>query len=118
AARLCGAEVSALAGFPENLFQVVVVYGETGEALIDHADMIAFTGSVDTGKRVMRRAAERLIPVSLELGGKDPMIVLQGAVFERAPGACVWGALMNSGQICTSVERVYVEAPVYQQFVA
>ena len=65
----------------------------------------------------MRRAAERLIPVSLEFGGKDPMIVLKDADLERAAGACVWGALMNSGQICTSIERVYVEAPIYQSFV-
>ena len=75
--------------------------------------MIAFTGSVETGKRVMRRAADRLIPVSLELGGKDPMIVLKDADLDRAAGACVWGALMNCGQTCTSIERVYVEAPVY-----
>lgn len=114
---LFGTEIMAKAGFPENLFQVVVGRGETGEALIDHADMIAFTGSVETGKRVMHRAAERLIPVSLELGGKDPMIVLKDADLERAAGACVWGALMNCGQACTSVERVYVEAPVYEPFV-
>lgn len=114
---LFGAEIAAKAGFPENLLQIVVGYGATGEALIDHADMIAFTGSVETGKRVMRKAAERLIPVSLELGGKDPMIVLNDADLDRAAGACVWGALMNSGQICTSIERVYVEAPAYQPFV-
>jgi acyl-CoA reductase-like NAD-dependent aldehyde dehydrogenase len=114
---LYGAEIAAKAGLPENLLQVVVGYGETGAALIDHADMIAFTGSVETGKQVMRRAAERLIPVSLELGGKDPLIVLKDADLDRAAGACVWGALMNCGQICTSIERVYVEAPVYQQFV-
>ncbi len=112
-----GAELVVKAGFPENLLQIVVGRGETGEALIDHADMIAFTGSVETGKRVMKRAAERLIPVSLELGGKDPMIVLKDADLNRAASACVWGALMNSGQICTSIERVYVEAPVYQPFV-
>jgi acyl-CoA reductase-like NAD-dependent aldehyde dehydrogenase len=112
-----GAELVVKAGFPENLVQVVPGYGATGEALIDCADMIAFTGSVETGKKVMRRAAERLIPVSLELGGKDPMIVLKDANLDRAAGACVWGALMNSGQICTSIERVYVEAPVYQNFV-
>ncbi len=111
-----GSQLAARAGFPENLCQVVVGYGETGEALIDCADMIAFTGSVETGKRVLRRAAERLIPVSLELGGKDPMIVLRDADLERAAGACVWGALMNTGQICTSIERVYVEEPVYQEF--
>ena len=112
-----GAESVVKCGFPEHLLQVVIGYGATAEALIDHADMIAFTGSVETGKRVMRRAADRLIPVSLELGGKDPLIVLKDADLERAAGACVWGALMNSGQICTSVERVYVEAPVYQPFV-
>ncbi len=112
-----GAEIVAKSGFPENLFQVVVGCGDTGEALIDRADMIAFTGSVETGKRVMRRAAERLIPVSLELGGKDPMIVLKDADLERAARACVWGALMNCGQICTSIERVYVEGPAYQEFV-
>jgi acyl-CoA reductase-like NAD-dependent aldehyde dehydrogenase len=67
---------------------------------------------------VARRAAERLMPVSLELGGKDPMIVLADADLERAANACVWGALMNSGQVCTSIERVYVEDPVYDQFTA
>ena len=112
-----GAEIAAKAGFPENILQVVTGYGATGETLVDCADMIAFTGSVETGKVVMRRAAERLIPVSLELGGKDPMIILKDANLERAAGACVWGALMNSGQICTSIERVYIEAPVYQSFV-
>jgi acyl-CoA reductase-like NAD-dependent aldehyde dehydrogenase len=112
-----GAEIAVRAGFPEQLLQVVYGFGATAEALIDHADMIAFTGSVETGRKVMRRAAERLTPVSLELGGKDPMIVLKDADLERAVGACVWGALMNCGQICTSIERVYVEAPVYQSFV-
>jgi acyl-CoA reductase-like NAD-dependent aldehyde dehydrogenase len=114
---LFGAEMAVAAGLPENLLQVVPGYAETGEALVDSADMIAFTGSIETGRRVMRRAAERLIPVSLELGGKDPMIVLKDADLDRAAGACVWGALMNTGQICTSIERVYVEAPVYQPFV-
>lgn len=112
-----GAETAVKAGFPENLLQVVPGFAETGKALVDAADMIAFTGSVEAGKDVMRRAAERLIPVSLELGGKDPMIVLKDADLDRAAGACVWGALMNSGQICTSIERVYVEAPVHDQFV-
>ncbi len=115
---LFAAELAGKAGFPEYLVQVVVGYGATGEALIDHADMIAFTGSVETGKKVVRRAAERLIPVALELGGKDPMIVLKDADLERAANACVWGALMNSGQVCTSIERVYVEQPVYEDFVA
>jgi len=114
---LFGADLVAKAGFPKDLLQIVVGYGDTGEALVDYVDMVAFTGSVETGKRVMRRAADRVIPVSLELGGKDPMIVLKDADLDRAAGACVWGALMNSGQACTSIERVYVEAPVYAAFV-
>jgi len=113
-----GAELVPKAGFPNHLLQVVIGRGETAEAVIDYVDMVSFTGSVATGKKVMRRAAERLIPVSLELGGKDPMIVLKDADLERAAGACVWGALMNAGQACTSIERVYVEAPVYDDFVA
>jgi acyl-CoA reductase-like NAD-dependent aldehyde dehydrogenase len=109
-------ELARKAGLPEGILQVVTGGAETGQALIDHVDMIAFTGSVEVGKEVMRRAADRLIPVSLELGGKDPAIVLQDADLERAANACVWGAFMNSGQVCTSIERVYVEAPVYGAF--
>jgi acyl-CoA reductase-like NAD-dependent aldehyde dehydrogenase len=114
---LLGAALAEEAGLPPKLLQIIVGGGETAERLIDCADMISFTGSVETGKKVMRRAAERLVPVSLELGGKDPMIVLSDADLERAANACVWGALMNSGQVCTSIERVYVEEPVYQDFV-
>jgi acyl-CoA reductase-like NAD-dependent aldehyde dehydrogenase len=114
---LFAVELAQKAGFPEGLLQVVIGGAETGEALIDQVDMIAFTGSVEVGKQVMRRAADRLIPVSLELGGKDPMIVLNDADLERAANACVWGALVNSGQVCTSIERVYVEEAVYQNFV-
>ena len=114
---LFAAELAQRAGLPENLLQVVIGAAETGEALIDHVDMISFTGSVEVGRQVMRRAADRLIPVSLELGGKDPVIVLKDADLERAANACVWGALVNSGQVCTSIERVYVEEPVYQAFV-
>jgi len=82
------AELAEKAGWPEKLLQVLPGYGATAEALIDHADMILFTGSVETGKKVMRRAAERLIPVALELGGKDAMIVLKDADLDRAAGAC------------------------------
>lgn len=114
---LLGVELAEEANFPGNLVQALVGFGETGESLIDHVDMISFTGSVATGKKVLRRAAERLIPATLELGGKDPMIVLKDADLERAANACVWGALMNSGQVCTSIERVYVEEAVYQNFV-
>jgi acyl-CoA reductase-like NAD-dependent aldehyde dehydrogenase len=111
------AELAQKTGFPDNLLQVVIGGAETGEALVDNVDMISFTGSVEVGKHVMRRAADRLIPVSLELGGKDPMIILKDADLERAANACVWGALMNCGQVCTSIERVYVEEPIYEMFV-
>ena len=92
--------------------------GATGAALVDEADFIQFTGSTRTGRKIAQRAAERLIPYSLELGGKDAMIVLTDADLERAANAAVWGAMFNSGQACTSVERVYVEEPVYDEFVA
>ncbi|MEP7337228.1 MAG: succinic semialdehyde dehydrogenase [Acidobacteriota bacterium] len=104
------------AGLPAGILQVVNGYGETGSALVDEANMIAFTGSVRTGKAVAERAARRLIPVSLELGGKDPMIVLRDADIERAANAAVWGAFTNSGQVCISVERVYVEDAVADDF--
>ena len=91
--------------------------GEAGEAVVDHADMVMFTGSVKTGRAIAVRAAERLIPCSLELGGKDAMIVLGDANLERAANGAVWGSMMNSGQACVSVERVYVVAEVFDEFV-
>ncbi len=101
---------------PADILQIVNGYGETGGVLVDEADMIAFTGSVRTGQAVAARAARRLIPVSLELGGKDPMIVLRDADLERAANAAVWGAFTNSGQVCISVERVYVEDAIADEF--
>ena len=92
--------------------------GTTGEAVVDEVDMIMFTGSARTGRRIAARAGERLIPASLELGGKDAMIVLSDADIDRAASAAVWGSMLNAGQACISVERVYVEAPVYDEFVA
>jgi acyl-CoA reductase-like NAD-dependent aldehyde dehydrogenase len=92
--------------------------GETGGALVDNVDFVQFTGSDRTGRKVMARAAETLTPVSLELGGKDPMIVLADADLDRAANAAAWGGMMNSGQICISVERIYVEEPAYDEFVA
>ncbi len=103
-------------GLPPEILQIVNGHGETGSALVDESDMIAFTGSVRTGKAVAERAARRLIPVSLELGGKDPMIVLKDADLERAANAAVWGAFTNSGQVCISVERVYVEDEIADEF--
>ena len=92
--------------------------GETGGALVDEVDFVQFTGSERTGKVVMKRAADTLTPVSLELGGKDPLIVLADADLERAVNAAATGALANTGQICMSIERVYVEEPIYDEFVS
>jgi acyl-CoA reductase-like NAD-dependent aldehyde dehydrogenase len=114
---MIGAELAEQSGLPRGLLQVIPGYGETGGWLVDAADMICFTGSVETGKKVAERAAKRLIPVTLELGGKDPMVVLRDANLERAANGCVWGGLFNAGQVCMSVERVYVEEPVYDAFV-
>lgn len=106
------------AGLPGGVFQVVTGAGETGAALCQCVDQITFTGSVGVGRKVAMAAAERLIPCTLELGGKDPMIVLRDADIERAASAAVWGAFFNSGQMCMSVERVYVESSVYDAFTA
>ena len=106
------------AGIPEDVFTVVTGRGETGAALVDQADMIMFTGSTATGKKIMAKAAETLTPVSLELGGKDPMIVLRDADVERAANTAVYWSMANGGQICQAVERVYVEEPIYDDFVA
>jgi len=100
-----------------DVFDCVHGVGETGGALVDEVDFIQFTGSDRTGRKVMARAAETLTPVSLELGGKDPMIVLADADIDRAANAAAWGGMMNSGQICLSVERIYVEEPAYDEFV-
>ena len=104
-------------GAPEDVLQVAIGGAETATALIDAVDFVMFTGSTATGKKVMARAAETLTPVSLELGGKDPMIVLADADLERAANAATYYAMQNGGQTCISVERVYVEAPVYDRFV-
>jgi acyl-CoA reductase-like NAD-dependent aldehyde dehydrogenase len=101
-----------------DVLDCVQGFGETGGALVDGVDFIQFTGSDRTGRKVMARAAETLTPVSLELGGKDPMIVLDDADVDRAANAAAWGGMMNSGQICISVERIYVEEPVYDEFVS
>ena len=111
------AEGLEAAGLPANVFAVATGRGATGSALVDEADMIMFTGSTATGRKVMAQAAQTLTPVSLELGGKDPMIVLADADLERAANAAVYYSMLNGGQTCISVERVYVEEPVYDDFV-
>lgn len=105
------------AGLPEGLFQVVTGDGSTGAALIAAGvGKIMFTGSVATGRRVAEAAAGYLIPVVLELGGKDPMIVLEDANVENAARAAIWGAFANSGQSCAAVERCYVHEGIAQKF--
>lgn len=105
------------AGVPEGVFQVVVGDGAIGAALVDSAiDKLIFTGSVSTGQRIAQRAASRLLPVVLELGGKDPMIVLEDADIDVASSGAIWGAFVNAGQTCLSVERCYVQRKSYQPF--
>ncbi len=105
------------AGVPKDLFQVVVGEGSAGAALLrSPIDKLVFTGSVATGKRIAAAAAERLLPVVLELGGKDPMLVLDDADVDVASSAAVWGAFVNAGQACLSVERCYVHTGFYERF--
>jgi acyl-CoA reductase-like NAD-dependent aldehyde dehydrogenase len=103
-------------GLPDGVFAVATGAGPTAEALVDLVDMVQFTGSTANGRKVAVRAAQRLIPVSLELGGKDPMLVLADADLERAANAAVYYAMQNAGQTCISVERVYVEDAVHDEF--
>ena len=107
------------AGLPEGVFQVVVGDGPTGAALVESGiDKLVFTGSVATGRRIAQSAAARLLPVVLELGGKDPMIVLDDADVDVASSGAVWGAFVNAGQTCLSVERCYVHRRIYDRFVS
>ena len=103
--RRGGRSLEAPVGGPD-VFDGVQGIGETGGALVDKVDFIQFTGSDRTGRKVMARAAETLTPVSLELGGKDPMIVLADADVGRAANAAAWGGMINSGQVCISVKRI------------
>lgn len=103
--------------FPENIFQMIEGGPETGKTLVtSDVDKIVFTGSVDVGKAIMVECTKTLKPLTLELGGKDPMIVFEDADFDVASSAAVWGAFCNSGQVCSSVERVYVQNSVSQKF--
>jgi succinate-semialdehyde dehydrogenase/glutarate-semialdehyde dehydrogenase len=107
------------AGVPDEVFMVVLGEGPTGAALIEsNIDKLFFTGSVATGKRVAEAAARQLLPVVLELGGKDAMVVLGDADIDVASSAAVWGAMMNAGQTCISVERCYVHRSTYSAFVS
>jgi succinate-semialdehyde dehydrogenase/glutarate-semialdehyde dehydrogenase len=106
------------AGFPPDLYQVVQGDGQTGAALIEAGvDKISFTGSVATGRKVAEACGRRLIPVTLELGGKDAMIVCADADLERAAEGALLGSCMNTGHYCCGTERIYVVEPVYERFV-
>ncbi len=109
----------AAAGVPQDIFQVILGDGATGAALIaSPLDKLVFTGSVATGRKIAAAAAERLLPVVLELGGKDPMLVLDDADVEIASSAAIWGAFVNAGQTCLSVERCYVHRSLHDRFLA
>src|SRR6202521_4205490 len=116
----CGARIENLfaeAGFPKDLVTVVQGGGEAGRALIDAApEKILFTGSVATGRRVAEACARKLIPSVLDLGGKDAMIVLADADIDVASSAAVWGSYTNCGQVCLSVERLFVEESISESF--
>lgn len=101
-----------------DVFKLVTGAGATGQAVIEASDQICFTGSVATGRKVGEACARRFIPASLELGGKDPALVLSDANIEHAARALAWGSFVNGGQSCMSIERVYVEASVAETFIA
>ena len=117
---LIALELQALlrdAGVPDDIFQVLPGEGATGAALVgSEIDKLVFTGSVATGRRIAQIAAERLLPVVLELGGKDAMLVLEDADVDVASSGAVWGAFVNAGQTCLSVERCYVHQSLYPAF--
>lgn len=118
---LTGLRIGALArraGLPDGVVNVVAVDDDVAARLVEdpRVGKIVFTGSVATGKRIMAAAARNLTPVLLELGGKDPAVVCVDADLDRAARGIVWGAFMNAGQTCASVERVYVERPVGEEF--
>jgi acyl-CoA reductase-like NAD-dependent aldehyde dehydrogenase len=105
--------------FPNGLVSVVQGGAEVGEALVraPGTAKVVFTGSGETGRRVASLAAERLRPVTLELGGKDPMLVFEDADLDRAVAGALWGAFANCGQVCSGVERIYVARPLQEAFV-
>ena len=111
-------EICENAGLPRGLLQTVIGDGRLGAALVrQRPAKIFFTGSVATGRKVLAAAAENFTPVSLELGGKDAMIVLADADLDFATSAAAWGGFSNSGQICSSVERIIIHESVVEVFV-
>jgi acyl-CoA reductase-like NAD-dependent aldehyde dehydrogenase len=111
--------VELIEGLPDGLLQIIYGAGDVGEMLVRHPgiDMVAFTGSQETGRKVGRIAAERLIRANLELGGKDPFIICDDVDVEIAAQGAVWAACLNAGQVCTSSERFYVMQNIADDFV-
>jgi succinate-semialdehyde dehydrogenase/glutarate-semialdehyde dehydrogenase len=115
---LLGLQLLEEAGFPPGLWQMVTGQGRVlGTPMIENADYVCFTGSTATGKVIARQCAERLIGCSLELGGKNPILVLADADLDRAAEGAVRAAFSNGGQLCVSTERLYVAREVYADFV-
>jgi succinate-semialdehyde dehydrogenase/glutarate-semialdehyde dehydrogenase len=116
---LWAAELLAEAGLPDDVLQVITGEGSVlGPAMIDVVDFMMFTGSTRTGRLVARQAAERLIGFSLELGGKNPMIVLDDADLDAAADGLARGAFVGAGQVCVSIERAYVPRAMFDRFAA
>lgn len=115
---LLGADLLEEAGLPADLWQVVSGPGpETGQQLISHSDYVCFTGSTATGRTVAKACAERLVGCSLELGGKNPILILRDADLEKAAEGAVRACFSNAGQLCVSTERMFVADQVYDRFV-
>jgi succinate-semialdehyde dehydrogenase / glutarate-semialdehyde dehydrogenase len=109
-------ELLIKSGIDPDLLQMIHGGAEIGSELIRHVDYVGFTGGTETGRKVAVQAAGRLIPFSLELGGKNPMVILEGASLDEAATGLVVGAFANSGQSCISIERVYVQESIYEEF--
>jgi acyl-CoA reductase-like NAD-dependent aldehyde dehydrogenase len=111
--------ILARRGHSADLVAVLPGYGDTGAALISSGvDKILFIGSPSTGQRVMKACAEHFVPVTLELGGKDPLVIFDDAEFEHAATICMRAVFWNCGQNCISAERIYVQSGVYDKFIA
>ncbi len=119
ASRFVTPLVAAIKAVPDlcDVLTFIEGGGETGAALIEYVDLVCFTGSVATGQKVVEAAAKRFIPAFLELGGKDPTIVLPSANLELATSAILWGSVVNTGQSCLSIERIYVAESIFEGFV-
>ncbi|MDZ8183823.1 MAG: aldehyde dehydrogenase family protein [Nostoc sp. ChiSLP02] len=118
APRFVAPLVTALNAVPKlrDVLTFVEGAGETGANLIENVDLICFTGSVATGRKVAQAAAKQFIPAFLELGGKDPAIVLESANLDLATSAILWGSVVNTGQSCLSIERIYVAESIFEKF--